>query len=180
LSKEGQPGRDQSNAHSEEQGRSHKEGAGGTHHLSHEQLVKGFRDYIQKEQPDPKSPWYVPPAETIRRRLKWGERDPRKSVPEERRFFYELKIAWDILAYEHLESHSPSQMLAVYEVEEFYKYNPKPTLKLSDTQIRVIDALTEACDIPHKRGQAEITIPEKLRDFNKWIKEHPNDRLDRL
>ncbi len=97
--------------------------------------------------------------------------------PEERRFFYELKIAWDILAYEHFESHSPAQMLAVYEVEEFYKYNPEPTLKLSDPQIRVIDALTEACGIPHKRGQAEIEIPEKFRDIKKWIKEHPNDRL---
>jgi hypothetical protein len=180
LSKEGQPGRDQSNASSKEHGGASKESAGSTLRLSHEQMVKGFREYIQKEQPDPKSPWYEVPAHTIRRRLDWGERDPEKTNPEKRRFFYELKIAWDILAYEHFESHSPSQMLAVYEVEEFYKYNPEPTLKLSDPQIRVIDALTEACGIPHKRGQAEIDIPEKLRDIEKWIKEHPNDRLDRL
>ncbi len=65
--------------------------------------------------------------------------------------------------------------MAASEVEEFYKHNPEPTLKLSVPQIRVINALTEAVGIPHKRGQAEIEIPEKFRDIEKWIREHPGN-----
>jgi hypothetical protein len=44
-----------------------------------------------------------------------------------------------------------------------YKRNGEATIKLSDPQVRIIDALTEAVGIPHKRGQAEIEIPEELR-----------------
>jgi hypothetical protein len=45
----------------------------------------------------------------------------------------------------------------------------KPTIKLNPVQVQIIDALTEAVGIPHKKGQAEIEIPEKLRSETKWL-----------
>jgi hypothetical protein len=46
--------------------------------------------------------------------------------------------------------------------------------------VKVIDALTEACGIPHKRGQGEIAIPEKLKDYDTWTEsEEYRERLAR-
>jgi hypothetical protein len=42
-------------------------------------------------------------------------------------------------------------------------------VKLSDpTQVRLMDALTEAAEIPYKQGQTEIMIPDKLCNFLKY------------
>jgi hypothetical protein len=42
-------------------------------------------------------------------------------------------------------------------------------VKLKDpTQVRLMDALTEAADIPYKKGQTEIVIPDKLCNFLKY------------
>jgi hypothetical protein len=32
----------------------------------------------------------------------------------------------------------------------------------------MLDALADTVAIPHKKGQTEIEIPEKLRSFEKW------------
>jgi hypothetical protein len=36
-------------------------------------------------------------------------------------------------------------------------------------QVRVLDALAEAGGVPHQRGQTEIEIPEKLRNYNQYL-----------
>jgi hypothetical protein len=36
-------------------------------------------------------------------------------------------------------------------------------------QVRVLDALVEAANVPHQRGQTEIEIPEKLRNYNRYL-----------
>jgi hypothetical protein len=51
----------------------------------------------------------------------------------------------------------------------YYQATHEPTIKLSDPQIHIIDALTEAVGIPYQKGQAEIEIPEKLRNYNKLV-----------
>jgi hypothetical protein len=41
-------------------------------------------------------------------------------------------------------------------------------IKLSEPQMEIIDALTEATGIPYQKGQSEIEIPKKLRNYFKW------------
>jgi hypothetical protein len=35
--------------------------------------------------------------------------------------------------------------------------------------VRALDAMTEAVGIPHQRGKTDIEIPEKLRNYNKYL-----------
>ena len=45
-------------------------------------------------------------------------------------------------------------------------HEPRPEIiKLDPQQVKILDALAEAADIPHQRGQAEIEIPEHIRDY---------------
>jgi len=40
---------------------------------------------------------------------------------------------------------------------------PQPEIiRLSEPQVKILDALAEASDIPHKKGQKEIKIPREL------------------
>jgi hypothetical protein len=46
----------------------------------------------------------------------------------------------------------------------------EPKIKLTHpTEVRVLDAPTEAAGVPHQRGQTEIEIPEKLRNYNRYL-----------
>ena len=36
-------------------------------------------------------------------------------------------------------------------------------------EVRVLDAFAEAAGVPHQRGQMEIEIPEKLRNYNRYL-----------
>src|SRR4051812_49386542 len=49
---------------------------------------------------------------------------------------------------------------------DYHRQSHKPSINLTHpTQVQIIDALTEAIGIPHEKGQTEIPIPEKLKDF---------------
>jgi hypothetical protein len=87
-------------------------------------------------------------------------------------FYLQLALAWDVLAYDRYKPASPEEYWAGINLQKYYNSNHEPILKLSDPQIRVIDALTEAVGIPHERGQAEIEIPKKFRFYNqlRWSK----------
>jgi hypothetical protein len=54
-------------------------------------------------------------------------------------------------------------------LQAYYSATHEPTIKLSDPrQVRMLDALTEAAGVPHQRGQTEVQIPEKLRNYTKY------------
>ena len=84
--------------------------------------------------------------------------------------FFTLRSAWDALAYDRYEIGSKEEGLAGSVLQAYSSATHEPTIKLSDLkQVRLIDALTEAAGIPHQRGQAEVEIPEKLRNYNKYV-----------
>jgi hypothetical protein len=79
-------------------------------------------------------------------------------------YYWQLRSAWDALAYEFYEPGSGSEYMAGVSLWDYHRRSQKLSIKLSHpSQVRIIDALTEAVGIPHKRGQAEIEIPEELR-----------------
>jgi hypothetical protein len=139
---------------------------------SHEQLVKGFQSYIEEQQQayqtirshEERETW--PPEEIIRKRL-----DVQSGVTNEQEgeFFSTLRYAWDALVYDRYKTGSLAERLAGSTLWGFYQATREPTIKLIDPiQVRMMDAMTEAVGIPHKKGQTEIEIPEKLRHWNKW------------
>jgi hypothetical protein len=139
--------------------------------LSHEQLVKSFRELIKHQAQvygEIRTPHEreVLPAETIvRNQLEWY------SAPNtggEAAFM--LVRAWDALAYDRYETGSREEGLAGSTMQMYYSATREPSIKLTEAgQVRTLDALTEAVGIPHQRGQSEIQIPEKLRNYNKYL-----------
>jgi hypothetical protein len=43
-------------------------------------------------------------------------------------------------------------------------------------QVKILDALAEAADIPHQRGQSEVAIPEHIRDYTEELIKHDEER----
>lgn len=130
----------------------------------HEELVKGFKDYIQ-EQVERFGGRYSP-VEIIRMRLY----DKTKSSlnEEEMSFFYPLRVAWDALTHDRYKPGSFRELLVGSVLLSEYQSSHEPAIKLSHPlQVRAIDALTEAVGISHERGQTEIEIPEKFRYYDK-------------
>jgi hypothetical protein len=151
--------------------------------MSHEQLVKAAQGYIQQRQhlyaelglPDQKeasSPVAIIRSGIEQESQSWHS-DDEKVDKEKRRFFYQLGYAWDALAYDCYEPGSSADHMAVPNLSSYYQHSratgEKSTIKLDPVQVQIIDALTEAVGIPHKKGQAEIEIPEKLRSETKWL-----------
>jgi hypothetical protein len=163
---------------SKEQGGVHKEGNASTplapltqgelswYERPHEELVKGFQDYIQE-----KGKLFggrSSPVEIIRMRL--YEETNSSLNREKMSFFFPLRVAWDALTYHRYEPGSFREYLVGSMLQSEYKCSHEPAIKLSHPlQVRVIDSLTEAVGIPHQKGQAVIEIPEKLRDYDKWV-----------
>jgi hypothetical protein len=170
-SKEG--GRDQGYNHSKEHRGAQNESVGNAPRLSHEQLVKGFRDYIQQEL---QSGYHriskTTPELLIHKKLtlesQTGNGPNAKTALH---FWRYLRYAWDALVYDRYRPGSPEESEAGYCLYHHYHSGRPPggpTIKLSDPQVRVLDALAEAVGIPHQKGQKEIVIPEKLRDYSKY------------
>jgi hypothetical protein len=138
---------------------------------SHEQLVKAFRDLIKQNAEvyaDIRSPHEreVLPAEAIvRTQLDWY------SAPNTGgETAFTLRSAWDALAYDRYEAGSREEGLAGSLLQAYYGATHEPTIKLTDPgQVRALDAMTEAVGIPHQRGKTDIEIPEKLRNYNKYL-----------
>ena len=186
MSKEGQPGRDQANAYSREQGGSRKESNANSprapltqeqqswYDRPHEEMVKGFQVFFEGQHKDARR--QVPIEHLISQELsiKWH-------LPEivtESDFFGTIKLAWDALAYDRYRPGSHIEEWAGKDLEEHFRSTNEQTIKLSDPQIRVINALTEAVGIPHQRGQAEIEIPENLKHYSEWqVSEEYQERV---
>jgi hypothetical protein len=133
--------------------------------LSHEQLVAGFRAYISHVQAlDQEYQSHLPPQQrtilspeaAIRRKLDWEASSPEPGKWEN---FEPLRNAWDVLNYERYQPGSDYEHLAGNSVYGLYQSRlsekaPNPeVIRLTDpVQVQMIDALTEAADIPHERA----------------------------
>ena len=106
-----------------------------------------------------------------------GEHEDAKRKTE-RDFWAPINKAWDALTYytydhdyDHYEVYSAVKHGAALYLDRYYERTGETTIKLSDPQIRIIDALTEACGIPHKRGQAEFEIPQEAIGYREALAE---------
>jgi hypothetical protein len=141
--------------------------------LSHERLVQSFQTLIREQQQlystirTPGEREVLPPEVIVRKQLDWYADTPDKEKGEA---FFNLRSAWDALAYDRYEIGSKEEGLAGSVLQAYFSATHEPTIKLSDPrQVRLLDALTEASGIPHQRGQTEVQIPEKLRNYNKLV-----------
>jgi hypothetical protein len=152
-------------------------GQQGRNERSHEQLVQSFRKFVQQQQQlyaeirSSEEREYWPPEEIIRKNLDWQSAPSNKEKGD---FFFQLRSAWDALAYDRYEPGSSAENLAGDTLCMYYQHclavREDPVIKLSHpAQIQVLDALTEAVGIPHEPGQSVIKIPEKLRSYNKLV-----------
>jgi hypothetical protein len=200
----GQGRQDQSNNHSKEQGGVYhnsnastplsplKQGEQGRYERPHEELVKGFRDYIAYQQGR-----YlrvlgerVSPERTISNELylyealpvlihAYGEdkEEKKKNDKQEMAFWTPISVAWDVLTYDRYEPGSSPEQDTGMSVSYRYNRSREPVIKLSDPQVRMLDALAEAVGMPHQKGQTEIEIPEKLRDYENWVMSEEYEEL---
>jgi hypothetical protein len=128
-------------------------------------LVKQLQGYVKEQEKIFGE--FLTREEIIRLKLNFEEESAANKQRKE--FFAPLRRAWDVLAYERYEPGSIEEHHSGVLLSRFYQYYREPVIRLSDPlQVEVLDALAEACEIPHKRGQAEIEIPEKRRDYDQW------------
>ena len=71
--------------------------------------------------------------------------------------------------YDRYEPGSGEEGSAGKELSQYYKATNEPAIQLPNPLLtRIIDAAMEAVEIPHPRGQVEIKIPEKLKDYDNY------------
>jgi hypothetical protein len=104
--------------------------------------------------------------------IKLGQRDDKA----ERNFWWPINKAWDALAYNHYKQSSWSKHIAGLQLSGHYQRTRESIIKLSDPQVRIIDALAEAVGIPHKRGQTDIEIPQEARGYEEWLAKAESER----
>jgi hypothetical protein len=173
-------------------GRQFKEGREAWYDRPHEELVKGFRDFIQYEQGK-----YLrvlgsraSPEETIGIELSMykalsglsninveNEEERKKNDKQEKAFWTPISAAWDVLTHARYKPGSIPEHDTGMHVPDHYNRTREPVIKLSDPQVRMLDALAEAAGIPHERGQKEIEIPERLRDYENWVTSEEYEEL---
>ncbi len=140
--------------------------------LSHEQLVTSISGLIREHQQvydtlrSPREREVLPPETIIRNVLEWYS----SSSMEQDDTYFTLLSAWDALAYDKYETGSKEEGLAGSLLQAYYGATKEPSIKLTNPkQVLLLDAMAEAAGLPHQRGQTEITIPEKLRNYNKYL-----------
>jgi hypothetical protein len=137
----------------------------------HEHLVKNIRNFIHREQQARIRNGDEASLEGIVRN-ELDSLQEVKSDPEEEKIasqvWFPIRNAWDALTYDRYQPGSFYEVQAGWRLSDHFQSTHEPIIRLSNLQIRIIDALTEAVGIPHQRGQTDIEIPEKLRDYDKW------------
>jgi hypothetical protein len=95
-------------------------------------------------------------------------------------FFRPIRDAWDVIAFEHYrwegtgeqsyETHLAGCDLSSRYERAVARGEPRPeTITLDPLQVKILDALAEAADVPHQRGQTEIEIPAHLREYKQRL-----------
>jgi hypothetical protein len=151
-------------------------------------LVRAFRGLIWKERQallnEGRKTGLFPPAIIINNAFRdqtslWMSPDP--MVQQRAAFFRPIQDAWYAIAYEHfryepdkyaptgepaLEQQFAGETLSFRYQRAHVLREPRPEIiKLDPQQGKILDALAEAANIPHQRGQTEIEIPENLRYY---------------
>jgi hypothetical protein len=145
--------------------------------IPHEQLVQSFRGLIRDHQAlyqqihsfgeNPHEPDAISSETAVRGVLDWYAGSVNKETGEH---MFTVRSAWDALSYDRYEPGSREEGLAGSVLQTYYGATREPTIKLTHPmQVRVLDALAEAAGVPHQRGQTEIEIPEKLRNYNRYL-----------
>jgi hypothetical protein len=145
--------------------------------IPHEQLVQSFRGLIRDHQAiyqqmheiggNPHEPDAISSETAVRGVLDWYAGSGNKELSEH---MFTVRSAWDALSYDRYESGSREEGLAGAVLQAYASATGEPKIKLTHpTEVRVLDALTEAAGVPHQRGQTEIEIPEKLRNYNRYL-----------
>jgi hypothetical protein len=99
--------------------------------------------------------------------LDWYAGSPNREMGE---MLFTVRSAWDALSYDRYEPGSREEGLAGSVLQAYYGATREPTIKLTHPmQVRVLDALTEAAGVPHQRGKTEVEIPEKCRNYNRYL-----------
>ena len=143
----------------------------------HEQLVATFRSLIREHQEtyarlhafgeNPHEPDVLSPETAVRGVLDYYAGSTNTELGDH---LFTVRTAWDALAYERYEPGSREEGLAGSILQAYYGATREPTIKLTHPmQGRVLDAFAEAAGIPHQRGQTEVEIPEKLRNYNRYL-----------
>jgi hypothetical protein len=135
--------------------------------LPHEQLVQNIRSFITREQLNKR--FMGDPEGLIQAELSELSAFTMDKKKDERanQVWRPVAKAWDIVAYDQYGGMF-EQNLAAFFLSDYYQRTHESNIRLTETQTRILDALTEAVGIPHQRGQTEIVIPEKLRDYAAW------------
>jgi hypothetical protein len=155
----------------------------------HEDLVMAFRGLIGDHIQNPEKYGFGPnatryPALVVRRAL--GEQTRLHMSPDpldqqRAAYFLQIERAWDAIAYDHYryryrgqeyQDSFPKELAGgalsfMYQRAQVLREARPEIIKLDPQQVKILDALAEAADIPHQRGQAEIEIPEKLRYYER-------------
>jgi len=145
----------------------------------YEELVQGFREFVrQYEQKyaqyaeEPLQPELIIRMQLDKHARMANDLPGRPATPaekEEGTFFRTVRLAWDALAYDRYEPGSNTEIMVGVNLWNYYRSTRETTVKLTQpVQVRMLDAMTEAVGLPHIKGQAEIEIPEKLRDVVKY------------
>ena len=145
--------------------------------IPHEQLVASFRSLIKEHQDtyaklhafgeNPHEPDTLSPETAVRGVLDWYAGS---ANPELGDHLFTVRSAWDALAYDRYEPGSREEGLAGSVLQAYHSATGEPTIKLTHPmEVRVLDALTEAAGVPHQRGQTEVEIPEKVRNYNRYL-----------
>jgi hypothetical protein len=95
---------------------------------------------------------------------------------------YTMVKAWEAIAYDHYGRGSASReseerFSALVNLSDHCQRTGQTTITLSEPQRQILEALAEAANIPHRKGQTEIEIPEKLRAYRyyeEWLRESRN------
>jgi hypothetical protein len=145
--------------------------------IPHEKLVDNFRLLITEHQQTHAKLYaskenageaeFLSPERAVRGVLDWYSGSANTQLADH---MFTVRSAWDALSYERYEPGSREEGLAGSVLQAYYHATREPKIKLTDPmEVRVLDALTEAAGVPHQRGQAEIEIPEKLRNYNRYL-----------
>jgi hypothetical protein len=139
----------------------------GWYNKPYEALVADLKRYISQQQQLHKGD--TSPEQIIRNRLALESRSP---IKENSGFFRTLRLAYNVLSYARAEPGSAEEREIGFDVDWASNVGPEPlqAVKLTDpVQVRALDAFAEATGIPHKRGQTEIPIPDKLKDYSSYV-----------
>jgi hypothetical protein len=145
--------------------------------VPHEQLVATFRSLIKEQQTtyaqlhaiseNPHEPDVLSPETAVRGVLDWYSGSANQELGEH---LFTVRTAWDALAYDRYEPGSREEGLAGSVLQAYSGATGESNIKLTHPmEVRVLDAFTEAAGVPHQRGQTEIDIPEKLRNYNRYL-----------